>query len=249
MQAIAQPVALAKLLGMLTSWARSRRDRTGAAAVLALFLGSASAQEEAVPHSGQPLMSLDVRSFRPVDGPSSGPEVYYSVISADSDGTFLRGGYHPGLETVTMGIEVPEQARRSARRLRWRWRARAFPAQGNECRPGRGDSAASVVAAFKRGLKWYLLKYAWSSVGPLGAVCDQKRTLLLARDTIILESGGVVGVWLTEVVDLRRAFVNHFAKGNPHADIPDLVGVAVMTDGDQTNSESGADWSGFEIVY
>jgi hypothetical protein len=167
MQAIAQPVALAKLLGMLTSWARSRRDRTGAAAVLALFLGSASAQEEAVPHSGQPLMSLDVRSFRPVDGPSSGPEVYYSVISADSDGTFLRGGYHPGLETVTMGIEVPEQARRSARRLRWRW----------------------------------------------------------------------------------RAFVNHFAKGNPHADIPDLVGVAVMTDGDQTNSESGADWSGFEIVY
>lgn len=194
-------------------------------------------------------MSLDVRAFRPVEGPSSGPAVYYSVISEPADGTFLRGSYHPGLETVTMGVEVPESVRRSARRLRWRWRARAFPAQGNECRPGKGDSAASVVAAWKRGLKWYILKYVWSSVAPLGAVCDGKRTLLLARDTIVLESGGSADAWRTEVVDLRRAFLAHFAKGDPTADVPDLVGIGVMTDGDQTHSESGADWGGFELVY
>jgi Protein of unknown function (DUF3047) len=194
-------------------------------------------------------MSLDVRAFRPVEGPSSGPEVYYSVISDGPDGAFLRGSYQPGLETVTMGIEVPDKVRSSAHRLRWRWRARAFPNQGNECRPGRGDSAASVIAAFKRGFKWYILKYVWSPVAPLGAVCDRKRTILLARDTIVLESGGATGVWRTEVVDLRRAFVDHFADGDPRAEVPDLVGVGVMTDGDQTHSESSADWSAFELAY
>ena len=214
-----------------------------------MLFGSAGAQGSLASPSDAHVMSLDVRAFRPVEGPSSGPAVYYSVVDEDADGTFLRGIYQPGLETVTMGVEVPEQARRSARRLRWRWRARAFPDQGNECRPGRGDSAASVVAAFKRGFKWYILKYVWSSVGPLGAVCDRKRTILLARDTIVLESGGSTGVWRTEIVDLRRAFLDHFAKGDPHAEVPDLVGVAVLTDGDQTHSESSADWSSFELLY
>ena len=233
---------------MLSSWLRSSH-RTGAAAALVLFVGSAGAQEGAAPPPNAHVMSLDVRAFRPVEGPSSGPEVYYSIISDEADGTFLRGEYRPGLETVTMGHEVPDNVRSSVRRLRWRWRARAFPTMGNECRPGRGDSAASVMAAFKRGLKWYVLKYVWSTVAPLGAVCDQKRTLLLARDTIILESGGAADVWRTEVVDLRQAFRMHFANGDPQAEVPDLVGIGVLTDGDQTHSESSADWSGFELVY
>jgi hypothetical protein len=78
-------------------------------------------------------------------------------------------------------------------------------------------------------------------------VCDQKRRLLLVRDTVVLESGGKPETWLTEVVDVRQAFIDHFAKGDPRADVPDLVGIGVMTDGDQTRSSSGADWADFEI--
>ncbi len=193
-------------------------------------------------------VALDVHAFRPVEGPSSGPAVYYHVVEA-SEGPLLRGEYRPGLETVTMGIEVPEALRQRTRRVGWSWRARAFPAGGDECTPGRGDSAASVIVAFKRGLKWYVLKYVWSTVAPRGAVCDRKRTLLLARDTIVLESGGATGTWLHEAVDVQRAFVEHFAGGDPRAEVPDLVGVAVLTDGDQTTSESSADWRGFELLY
>jgi Protein of unknown function (DUF3047) len=148
-----------------------------------------------------------------------------------------------------MGFEIPDHLRQKARRVRWSWRARAFPEGGDECRAGRGDSAASVSLAFKRGLKWYVLKYVWSSVAPLGSVCDRKRTLLLARDTIVLESGGATGVWLHEAVDVRKAFLDHFAGGNPRAEVPDLVGIGVMTDGDQTHSESGADWARFELLH
>lgn len=193
-------------------------------------------------------MIIDLRDFRPVEGPNSGPAVYYHVETT-AEATLLRGEYKPGLETVTMGIEVPENLRQRVRRVRWSWRARTFPQSGDECTPGRGDSAASLSLAFKRGLKWYVLKYVWSTVGPLGAVCDKKRTLLLARDTIILESGGTPGTWLRELVDVKRAFIDHFANGDPSADVPDLVGIAVMTDGDQARSESAADWAAIELQY
>jgi hypothetical protein len=193
------------------------------------------------------VATIDVRSFRSVEGPSSGPAVYYQVIE-ELEGPFIRASYRPGLESVTMGIEVPESLREKAKRLRWRWRAQAFPAGGNEC-GGPGDSAASVYATFKRGLKWYILKYAWSSVGHRGSVCDPKRNLFLARDTVILESGGETGVWVDEEIDVRSEFRRHFAGGRPDADVPDLVGVGIMSDGDQTNSESSADYTRFEIVY
>jgi hypothetical protein len=222
--------------------------RAGAAGILALCAGAAAAQSPA-PTSDTRVVALDVRAFRPVEGPSSGPEVYYQVVEEEPGKLILRGDYRPGLETVTMGVEVPEAVRPVARTLRWKWRARAFPVGGDECTPGKGDSTASVSAAFKRGFKWYILKYVWSPVAPLGAVCDRKRSLLLARDTIVLESGGKPGTWLNEVVDLRQSFIDHFEGGNRDADIPDLVGVAVMTDGDQTNSVAGADWGSFEITY
>ncbi len=220
------------------------RPMLAAAGAAALLLASVEPARAAV-DSVQPL---DVRGFRPSDGPTSGPGMYYQVVD-DPDGPVLRASSRPGMETVTMAVEVPDAIRQKAQRLRWRWRARAFPAGGDECRPGKGDSAASVTVAFKRGLKWYILKYVWSSVGPLGATCESKRSMFLAKDTIILESGGAPGSWLVEVVDVRRAFIDHFAGGDPRADVPDLVGIAVMSDGDQTNSESGADWTGFELFY
>lgn len=217
----------------------------GSAVVLGLLADGQAAADQ-LPDST--AVALDVHEFHPVEGPSSGPAVYYRVVE-QPDGPLLQGNYHPGMESVTMGIRVPDHLAHRARRLRWTWRAQAFPEHGDECRRGSGDSAASVLVAFKRGAKWYVLKYVWSSASPLGAVCDKKRTLLLARDTIVLERGGAPGTLRREVVDVRRAFIDHFAGGDENADVPDLVGIAVMTDGDQTRSESGAAWMGFELQY
>ncbi len=221
---------------------------SGAAVVVALLLGSVGAQHDMAAPAQPSVAQVDVRAFVPVEGPKSGPAVYYQVVEEAGE-TMLRGDYRPGLESVVMGVEIPKAPSRRARRIKWRWRARALPKGGDECRPGFGDSTASVNVAFKRGFRWYVLKYVWSPVAPLGAVCDRKRTLFLVRDTIVLESGGEPGTWLTELVDVRQAFIDHFAKGNPRADVPDMVGIGVMTDGDQTHSPSGADWADFEIQY
>ncbi len=191
---------------------------------------------------------IDVHAFRPVEGPSSGPEVYYRVVE-EPDGAALQGSYEPGMQSVTMGVELPDELRSRARVIRWAWRARVVPERGDECREGFGDSAASVSLAFKRGMKWYILKYVWSGASPLGAVCDRKRSIFLARDTIVLQRGDPRDEWVDEAVDVRRAFVDHFAHGDGSADVPDLVGIGITTDGDQTASESGAEWARFEVLY
>jgi hypothetical protein len=71
--------------------------------------------------------------------------------------------------------------------------------------------------------------------------------MFLAEDTVVLESGAGTGAWVSEDLDLPAEFRRHFASGDPNAEVPDLVGLALMTDGDQTHSESAADYADFVL--
>jgi hypothetical protein len=177
----------------------------------------------------------------------SGPVNYYQVAT-EPGATFVRAHYRPPAETTVLGIEVRGHDRSSAQSVRWRWRAQILPVGGDECAGGRQDSAAVVYLTWKRGLKWYTLKYVWSGVGRLGAVCDRKRNLFVAQDTTILETGGPTGVWKEEFIDLKSEFRRHFEGGNQNAGVPDFIGIGIMTDGDQTHSESAADYADFVMV-
>ncbi len=185
---------------------------------------------------------LDVHSFRVVER-YSGPVSYYRLIN-DSDASYIRAVYRPPLETVTLAAEVPDSLRQRTKAVRWKWRALVLPTKGNECVPGLGDSAAVVYISWKRGLKWYSIKYVWSTEGVKGAVCDQKRNLFVVQDTVVLESGGPTNVWKEEEVDPSAEFRAHF-----EGDVPDFVGVGLMSDGDQTRSISAADYAGFVLVH
>jgi hypothetical protein len=50
-----------------------------------------------------------------------------------------------------------------------------------------------------------------------------------------------------ESLDLEAEFRKHFAGGDPRADVPDLIGIAVLTDGDDTHSVSSADFGSFVL--
>jgi hypothetical protein len=159
----------------------------------------------------------------------------------------LRASYRPGLETVVYGYQVEDADRRTARAVRWSWRTIALPSGGDECVKGKQDSAAVVYLTWKRGLRWYTLKFVWSAVSRVGAICDRRRNPFVAQDTIVLASGGPLGVWRDERVDLHAAFRKHFEDGNQTADVPSFVGIAIMSDGDQTQSASGADFARFVL--
>jgi hypothetical protein len=186
---------------------------------------------------------LDVRTFSVLQR-DSGPVNYYRTVQEGQE-RFIRGLYRPGLATTTLFAEAPEELHRGARFMHWRWRALVLPRGGNECQSDRGDSAANVYATWKRGLRWYSLKFVWSTTGPLGATCDSKRSPFVAQDSIVLRSGGPVGLWAEETVDLDALFRQHFENGNPKAEVPELAGVGILSDGDQTHSVSAADFAGF----
>jgi hypothetical protein len=149
---------------------------------------------------------------------------------------------------VVLGYEISDHDRQNAAKLSWSWRAVTLPKGGNECRAGKGDSAAVVYVTWRRGLRWYALKYVWSAVGRKGSICDRKRNPFVAQDTIILQTGGPLQVWKNEVIDLKAEFRKHFEDGDPTADVPELRGVGIMTDGDDTESDSAADFAGFAIT-
>lgn len=191
-------------------------------------------------------LAIAAGDFRLVK-PKSGPVNYYSVIT-ENGASFVRSRYRPGLETAVVGWQTPAAERRSIKRVRWSWRAQTLPDKGDECASNRADSAAVVYVTFKRALRYYTLKYVWSAVGRVGAVCDAKRNPLFAQDTIILESGGPTNTWKTADIDLAAEFRKHFAGGDPTAAIPDFVGIGLMSDGDQTRSESSADFGAFTLT-
>ena len=203
-------------------------------------------EEPPVP-PGMEQLKVDVHGFRVVES-YSGPVSYYKIIE-DPTGPFIRGQYHPPLETVTLGIEIPDRLRQRTKRLRWRWRALVLPKGGNECRDGYGDSAAVVYISWKRGLKWYSIKYVWSDDAQVGKTCDQKRNLFVVQDTVVLQSGGPMNTWVAEEIDPSAEFRKHFEEGNPTADVPDFLGIGLMSDGDQTNTISSADYAGFTLLY
>jgi hypothetical protein len=190
-------------------------------------------------------LAVPASSFRYV-ARESGPVDYYRVVEENGD-SFLRAEYVPPTRTAVHGFEVPASDRRAYHKLRWRWRARVLPDGGDECRKGRADSAAAVYATWKRGVKWWVLKFTWSANAARGALCEPHDVLVYHQRTIVLESGGPVGVWRDESVDLDAAFRLHFADGDPDAEVPELFGVGMMTDGDQTKSPSSADYGGFVL--
>src|SRR2546430_11576442 len=134
------------------------------------------------PHawSGENLRAfpVDLHDFKVLER-DSGPRNYYRTMAEVQD-QFIRGVYNPSLKTVTLFAPVPDSLRRGARSFRFRWRALVLPKGGNECVEGRGDNAASVYVAWKRGMRWYSLKLVWSADAPVGASCNGTRNPFVA---------------------------------------------------------------------
>jgi hypothetical protein len=195
--------------------------------------------------AGSHQLTIPVSSLKVLEQ-DSGPVNYYTVLSEGGQ-SVLHASYKPPLATVVMAAVVPEEARQQVSRVSWRWRVHSLPKDSNDCGPGFADSGASVFLTFKSGMKYKILKYVWSTTGTVGSFCQSKRGWFLDRDTILLHVGGPLDAWQSESVDPRAAFAKHFET--KLEDVPDFVGIAVMTDGDQSNSVVESDYADFVIRW
>jgi hypothetical protein len=189
---------------------------------------------------------IEAKRWRTIPS-ESGPVNYYQLVN-DPAGPYIHARYVPPMKTTVLGVDVAEGDRRRVRKVRWSWRAVTLPVGGDECTNGKTDSAAVVYVTWKRGLRYHAIKYVWSAVGQLGRICDRKRNPFVAQDTVILESGGPLNAWRNEEIDLASEYRRHFENNDANAEVPDFVGIGLMTDGDQTKSESAADYGTFTLV-
>lgn len=212
---------------------------------LAIAAGLASAALLVSPAAPAQSIAIKAGDWRLAES-QSGPVNYYSQVT-EGGATFVRSRYVPPLKTAVVAWQAPDAERTRLRKLSFTWRARSLPKGGDECADGREDSAAVVYVTWKRGLRYYTLKYVWSSVGQKGKVCGRKRNPFVAQDTIILESGPSNGTWRKVELDLVREWRRHFAEGDAEAEVPAFAGIGLMSDGDQTRSESSADYGVFTV--
>ena len=196
--------------------------------------------------SAESTLKIEPKDWRLVER-ESGPVNYYRVVK-EGESVFLRATYTPPTKTAVVGWQAPDAERGRIRKVAWTWRARTLPKGADECTKGKGDSAAVVYVTFKRGLRYYTLKYVWSASGTRGKVCRQKRTPFVAEDTIIVDSGPSGGAFRSVELDLAREYRRHFEDGDASAEVPPFVGIGLMTDGDQTGSESSADFGTFTLT-
>jgi Protein of unknown function (DUF3047) len=225
--------------------------RTASFAVLTIALASVAAptrtdERPLPPPAGMRAFPIPLGAFRVLER-DSGPRTYYRTV-AESSESFIRGVYGPSLETVTLFAPVPDDCRRGVRLIRFRWRALVLPRGGNECAAGRGDGAANVYVTWKHGLRWYSVKLVWSTEARVAETCNSTRNPFVASDSIILRSGGPTGVWREEQIDPDALYRSHFEGGRADAEVPELQGIGILTDGDQTHTVSAADYADF-VLY
>lgn len=219
----------------MTTPARARLLRGGAALFLVLLAVSVRAGEIPVGRfSAQDLSGWEEQTFR-------GKEKTRYTLVPDGGRTVLqatsRGTASGLIRKLTVDLK-------SYPLLRWSWKVlRSLPGE-DVARKGGDDFAARVYLVFPRTFFWRLraITYVWSSRLPVGTFVASPYTGNAI--VVALESGDrKAGTWVSEernvYEDYRRAFGE---------DPPELGGVAVMTDTDDTGDQATAWYGDISLV-
>jgi hypothetical protein len=128
--------------------------------------------------------------------------------------------------------------------LRWQWRAVTFPAGSNERVKSGNDSALGLYVVLS-GLPFVkTIKYIWSDTLPAGTVLDSPYSG--GTKMMVLRNGrDLAGTWLTEERDVLSDYERLFEKKEKH---PKAIGIAILTDADNTNSRSVGDYTDISIL-
>jgi hypothetical protein len=205
-----------------------------------LFAAAAGAQEE------KRVVNLSPGPEWKIASTFSGKTNYYAVVE-DGKEKVLHAAYDPKLDTAILyrKLKVP----RPYRAMKWKWRVAKFPVGANETIEGKMDSAASVYVYFEGTFKKYLIKYVWSAALEKGKHFETADSGVLKRMHLVVKEGPPpkTGEWRVEEVDLHADFRNFFFGGRADEEVPPVVGIGVLSDGDGTRSVVEADYAGFQL--
>jgi len=127
--------------------------------------------------------------------------------------------------------------------LAWSWRPREFPKGADERDERRNDSVLAVymLVPHSRVAGPKAVKYIWSEKVPAGTRLASNGGLTQVR---VLRSGTEGrGEWRQEKVNVLEDYRRYFDAKEP----PKPIGIAVLTDSDETKSSAAGDYADFKI--
>lgn len=174
----------------------------------------------------------------------SGPDIYYKILNEEGI-NFLRAHYKPELKTTIFYRKLPKLSPKY-KKLRFKWRVYKFPEGANETIEGRMDAPASVYLFFKDGIKKYVIKYIFSMANKKGFNFRASDSNFLNKLHIVVIEDRVseAGKWLDYEINFYEDFKKYFER----EDVPPLMGIGVLSDGDGTKKEVIADYAEFILI-
>jgi hypothetical protein len=170
---------------------------------------------------------------------NGGPEQVYSVQVEGPD-KYLHA------DARGIGVQLGHEQRFSLKEfpvMEWRWRAVLFPSHSDERKKSGDDSVLGLYVLFGRLPFFSAIKYIWSDTLPVGTTLDSpfsSRTKL-----VVVESGrALAGAWVEEKHDVLADYRRLFGNQEP----PEVTGIAILTDGDNTNSHAIGDYGEISIL-
>jgi Protein of unknown function (DUF3047) len=139
--------------------------------------------------------------------------------------------------------EVPEWDLNAYPMLAWSWRPREFPKGADERDASTNDSVLAVymLVPYSRIAGPKAVKYIWSEKVPVGTHLTSNNGLTQVR---VLRSGAAGrGEWQQEKVNVLEDYRKSFEA----RETPKPVGIAVLTDADDTKSSAAGDYADFKI--
>jgi hypothetical protein len=127
--------------------------------------------------------------------------------------------------------------------LAWSWRPREFPKGADERQASGNDSVLAVymLVPYSRVAGPKAVKYVWSEKVPVDTRLTSNSGLTQVR---VLRSGTEGrGEWRQEKVNVLEDYRKYFDA----QEIPKPIGIAVLTDADDTKSSASGDYAEFKI--
>lgn len=157
--------------------------------------------------------------------------------------TFLRSSYIPGTEAKYLYHEVDWDSEKLPY-LRWKWRVNKFPTGAKIMNPKLSDAGAQIYVLWRHFPRYFVLKYFWAVDEPAGSTFKDGNVFMGFLFGNILRSGPPLNEWKTETRNIAEDFEKAFSQKPPGK----VRAIAILADGDETNSPSESDYDDIEAL-
>jgi hypothetical protein len=225
------------------------------ASLAVLLLPAAARAAPDIPAFSSMVPGNNIRGWKVLKPAPRAPDTRYELV-VDNGQTVLQAQSDKAMSGLSLPVRVNL---REHPLLRWRWKI-AAPLQGADMTTKTGDDYAARIyvlfdypaeklpfstraklliaeALYGQAIPTAALNYIWDNRHPIGTI--QPNTYSDRARMIVVQTGSArAGDWVTETRDLAADFRAAFGE-----DPPDVVGIALATDTDNTG-ESATAWYG-----